>query len=230
MAEGLIRNDDAMPVVTVDSPTVTEGNAGTKTLTFILTLAGATELPATVDYVTADGTATAGSDYAATSGQITFQVGQTTKTVAVTVNGDTTFEPTETFGLNLTPVADAAVGSPGIGTITNDDQRPTLTITDWSGPRARPVKATTIGSWCLCPTPATRPSRRFATADGSGDRRPGLRGLERHPNLAPADRLQRLTGPSARTLCTSQTRRSRSPSPTRPTRTWARRTWGPSRS
>ncbi|VTR96211.1 na-ca exchanger integrin-beta4 : Na-Ca exchanger/integrin-beta4 OS=Trichodesmium erythraeum (strain IMS101) GN=Tery_1772 PE=4 SV=1: Calx-beta: Calx-beta: Calx-beta: Calx-beta: Calx-beta: Calx-beta: PKD: PKD: HemolysinCabind: HemolysinCabind [Gemmata massiliana] len=128
VAEGWIRNDDAAPVVTVDSPNITEGHSGTRTLTFTLALTGSTALPATVDYATADGTAVAGSDYDATSGRVTFAPGETTKTVSVTVRGDTTFEPSEVFGLNLTPVADVSVGGPGAGTITNDDALPTLSV------------------------------------------------------------------------------------------------------
>ena len=56
----------------------------------------------TVDYATANGTASAGSDYTATSGTLTFTPGQTSKTITVMVNGDTTVEPDETFIVNLT--------------------------------------------------------------------------------------------------------------------------------
>ena len=44
---------------------VAEGNSGTTTAVFPVTLSGATRQPVTVDYATADGTATAGSDYTA---------------------------------------------------------------------------------------------------------------------------------------------------------------------
>jgi len=56
---------------------------------------------ATVNYATADDTARAGSDYQTISGTLTFSPGETAKTVNILINGDTTFEPNETFFLNL---------------------------------------------------------------------------------------------------------------------------------
>jgi len=55
----------------------------------------------TVSYATADGTATAGSDYVATSGTLTYTPGQTAKGIPVTVNGSTTIGPDKTFVVNL---------------------------------------------------------------------------------------------------------------------------------
>src|SRR5207302_7050720 len=68
---------------------------------------------------------TAGSDYIATSGTLTFDPGQTSKTITVLVNGDTTFEPNETFTIHLSNASNAtiAVGD-GTGTIANDDPAP----------------------------------------------------------------------------------------------------------
>jgi hypothetical protein len=91
----------------------------------------------TVDYATADGTAkTADGDYLALSGTATFQPGETSKTIDVTVVGDTKVEATELFAVNLTnptggvPIADGQ----GVGTITNDDSSslPSITINDIS--------------------------------------------------------------------------------------------------
>ena len=80
----------------------------------------------TVDYATADGTATtADGDYVAASGTLTFAPGVTTQTVTVTVNGDAKFEANETFVVNLTgPVNATILDGQGIGTITNDDGAP----------------------------------------------------------------------------------------------------------
>ena len=76
----------------------------------------------TVAYATANGTATAGSDYVAASGTLTFLAGQTSKTVAVTVNGDAAVEADETFTVNLSGAAGATIAdAQGGGTITNDD-------------------------------------------------------------------------------------------------------------
>ena len=79
----------------------------------------------TVDYATANDKATAGEDYQAASGTLTFAPGETTKTVSVQVNGDTLYEPDETFFVNLSNPANATISdAKGIGTITNDDQPP----------------------------------------------------------------------------------------------------------
>ena len=76
-------------------------------------------------YATADGTATAGSDYVAQpSGTVSFAAGDLTKTISVTINGDTTVEPDETFFVNLLSATNGGtiVKSQGLGTIANDDR------------------------------------------------------------------------------------------------------------
>src|SRR5205814_8228637 len=105
---------------------VTEGNSGTTALTFSVSLTQASSQTVTVNYATADGTATvAGADYQAASGTLTFAPGQTTQTVTVLVNGDTVVEPNETFTLTLTSPGGATLGrSDATGTIINDDIPP----------------------------------------------------------------------------------------------------------
>jgi hypothetical protein len=79
-------------------------------------------LRVTVAYTTANGTATAGSDYTATSGTLTFAPGETVQTVDVPIVGDTTLEPDETFTLTLSNPVNATLGTAtATGTITNDD-------------------------------------------------------------------------------------------------------------
>ncbi|WP_225205540.1 beta strand repeat-containing protein [Novosphingobium huizhouense] len=108
--------------LSVNSVSVAEGNSGTRTLTFTVTLSSASVQTVTVNYATADGTATAGSDYVAASGTLTFAPGETTKTVAITVNGDLAVEANETFTLQLSNAVNGTIsGSTGTGTITNDD-------------------------------------------------------------------------------------------------------------
>jgi len=125
---GLIVNDDAGVLLRVDSVSETEGNSGTKAFTFTVSL---TEpAPAggvSFDIATADGSATAPSDYIARSltGQ-TIAAGTDSYSFAVTVNGDTTPEPDETFYVRVSNVVNAvAVVAEGIGTILNDDAPPT---------------------------------------------------------------------------------------------------------
>src|SRR5205823_1022503 len=76
------------PSVTINDVSVTEGNTGTISATFTVSLSAAYGQPVTVHYTTADGTATAGSDYTAVSGDVSFDAGQTTRTITVAVLGD----------------------------------------------------------------------------------------------------------------------------------------------
>ncbi|MBY0284296.1 MAG: hypothetical protein K2W81_10075 [Sphingomonas sp.] len=120
---GTITNDDATPPsITINDVSIVEGNAGTSIATFTVTRTGGTDA-FSVDFATANGTATAGSDYVATSGTLNFGVGVNTQTVSVTINGDTASEPAETFFVNLTNATGATIVADvqGQGTITNDD-------------------------------------------------------------------------------------------------------------
>ncbi|MBF0491558.1 MAG: FG-GAP repeat protein [Deltaproteobacteria bacterium] len=118
-----ITDNDAQPMISIDSPSVTEGNVGTKNLTYSVTLSNSSVQTITVDYATSDGTATAGSDYTATSGTLTFTPGQTSKTIDVSVIGDYVVEVDETLTMTLSNPSNATTVPPGIGTgtILNDD-------------------------------------------------------------------------------------------------------------
>ena len=110
---------------------MTEGDSGTQNATFTVTLAPTSGQNVSVDYATADGTATAPADYAATSGTLTFAPGQATKTVTVQVVGDTLDELDETFTVNLSNAVNAAILDPtGLGTIVDNDPPPALSIND----------------------------------------------------------------------------------------------------
>lgn len=93
----------------------------------------------TVDYATGGGTATAGSDYTATSGTLTFADGEASKTVSVPVTNDTADEPAETFVVTLTnPTGGASLGATTAQTvtITDDDGAVTSLTLSTAGPRA----------------------------------------------------------------------------------------------
>src|SRR5206468_2665790 len=102
-AIGTITNDDAAPLPTVSIADVTqaEGNAGTSNAVFTVTLSAASASTVTVQYATANGTATAGSDYTTISGTLTFAAGITSQTISVPVIGDTTVEADEAFTVTL---------------------------------------------------------------------------------------------------------------------------------
>ncbi len=111
-------------VLTSSAPTVTEGNDGTKTLTYLLTLNKAPTSEVTVNYQTTDaGTAAAGDDFQVVAGVATFAPGQTATTVSVTVYADTIVEADETVALRLSG-SKLVAAVDALGTIRNDDSAP----------------------------------------------------------------------------------------------------------
>ena len=114
------------PEVSIGNVSQLEGDAGTTDFVFTVTRTGDTSGASTVDFDTADGTATtADSDYAANSGTVSFSSGETSKTVTVQVNGDTNVELDETFFVNLSDCVGCTIADgQGLGTILNDDELP----------------------------------------------------------------------------------------------------------
>lgn len=118
----------SLPALSINDVTLSEGNTGTTAFSFTVVLSTASTQTVTVSYATANGTATAGTDYTAASGSLTFAPGETTKTITVSVTADTTYESNEGFYVNLSSPTNAALAdSQGLGTITNDDVDPGLT-------------------------------------------------------------------------------------------------------
>ena len=130
---GTIADDDSAPVLAVNNVSAAEGNTGTTTFTFDVTLSAPSGQTVTVNYATSNGSAVAGSDYGATSGTLTFAPGVTLQTISVPVTGDATNESDETFTVTLSSSSNAAIATAtGTGTIVNDDAGPSLTIADAS--------------------------------------------------------------------------------------------------
>jgi hypothetical protein len=110
------------PGLSVSDVSLTEGTGGTVNATFTVSLDFPRTDSITVNYATADGTAKAGSDYTAKSGSLTFNPGDKSKTVTVTVTSDSLDELDETFFLNLTsPINAVVVDGQGQATIVDDD-------------------------------------------------------------------------------------------------------------
>jgi uncharacterized delta-60 repeat protein len=110
--------------ISIDDIAITEGNSGSTMGSFTVTLDPGSSGTVTVDFTTAEGTATiADNDYAITQGTLTFAPGETTKTIPVTVFGDTKVEPDETFFVKLSnPTGGATIDNgTGTATILNDD-------------------------------------------------------------------------------------------------------------
>jgi hypothetical protein len=112
----------SIPVLSIDNVTLTEAKSGTESFDFTVSISGANTLPASVNFATADGTATAASgDYVATNGTLTWAAGDNTaKTISVTVNGSTAVEPDKTFYVDLSSPTNATLANnTGVGTIVN---------------------------------------------------------------------------------------------------------------
>lgn len=122
---------EAQHQLLIADSTVSEGNVGSETAVFTVTLAPASTQTVTVDYETVDETAVSGSDYTATTGTLTFAPGQTEKTIEVSITGDTDDEPDETFHVQLSvPVNADLIDPQAVGTIIDDDGLSTLSIAD----------------------------------------------------------------------------------------------------
>ena len=120
------------PSISVRDAVVVEGNSGTTQATFVVALSAATSQTVSCSFATANGTATAGSDYTAASGALSFAPGEVEKSVVVLVTGDTIDEQQETYFLDISNIQNATVGSNrGNGFIVDDDG-PTISINDIS--------------------------------------------------------------------------------------------------
>jgi Calx-beta domain len=171
---GTIINDDVAPVagsVSINNVSITEGNSGTQLATFTVTRTGGTAA-FSVNYATQDGTATtADNDYVASSSTLQFAANETSKTVSVTINGDTKVEANETFNVNLTGATNGATISKGVGvgTIINDDVAPvagSVTINDVSITEGN--SGTQLATFTVTRTGGTAAfSVNYATQDGT---------------------------------------------------------------
>ena len=140
---GTIKDNDDPPTFSIDSPSVTEGDDGSVTLTYTVRRAGVSGRQISVDYADAGtGTATSGTDYEAITGS-TFTFDPWTQnasaTFDVSVTGDTVDEPHETILVALSNPTNATVSTTagtGTGTI-NDGDPPSLSIRLADGHRGR---------------------------------------------------------------------------------------------
>ena len=118
-----------LPALSIDDASVDEGDTGSTALDFMVSLDRTAPQAVTVDWATSDGSASAGTDYTAGTGSLTFNVGEDRKTVSVTVAGDNVDEPDETFTVTLSGASGATLGdATATGTITDDDDPPTVTL------------------------------------------------------------------------------------------------------
>ena len=174
-ATGTITNDDVAPLPTLSIANVSkaEGNSGTSNLVFTVTLSQAAAAPVTVNYATSNLTATAGTDYVATSGTVTIPAGSTTGTFNVVVNGDTTVESDETLRVTLSGASSNATiaTATATGTITNDDVAPpvvpSLSIANVSKTEGNSGTSNLVFTVTLSQAAASAVTVNYATSDVS---------------------------------------------------------------
>ena len=153
------------PSVSINNVSLAEGNTGSTNANFSVSLSAAYSQPITVHYSTADGTATAGSDYTAASGDITFAPGETSKTISIAVLGDRVAEPNESFSVNLSTNDAFIQNGQGIGTILDDEPR--ISISDVSKKEGNSGTTQFIFTVTLSSAYDQAVTVNYATADGS---------------------------------------------------------------
>jgi VCBS repeat-containing protein len=120
-----IMDNDPLPDMTIADAIVTEPNVGTRFLNFTVRLSARSGRLITVDFATADGTATADEDYVPASGTLIFPPNVTKRRIVIALIGDRLNEDNETFVVNLTNAVNANIADgQAIGVIANNDPLP----------------------------------------------------------------------------------------------------------
>jgi hypothetical protein len=155
------------PTIRINDVAIKEGNTDTVSATIAVTLSARSTETITVTYATGNGTATAGSDYQAASGILTFAPGETRKTITVPVFGDRLGEPNETFVVNLSGATNATItDGQRVGTIVDDEPR--ISISDRSKSEGRPGKTTLFTFTVTLSAAYDEPvTLSYRTADGT---------------------------------------------------------------
>ena len=153
------------PSIAIGDVSAPEGNSGTTTFSFPVRLSAPATQTVTVDFKTSDGTAQAPSDYATSSGTLTFKVGEQAKPITVSVVADTVMEPDESFNVALSnPVNATIADGSATGTITNDDLAVPVTAGNY---------LSTEGNWVYLTVLANRTVTGFRTNSMTEDCQPG---------------------------------------------------------
>jgi hypothetical protein len=120
-----IEDNEIQSALSINDVSAIEGDNGTTNATFTIALNPASAKTVSVNCVTADGTAQGGSDYLPVSTTLTFNPGDTSKSIIVPINGDIETEPDETFFVNLSTAANATISdNQGMATVVSDDNPP----------------------------------------------------------------------------------------------------------
>lgn len=177
-ATATIFDDDATPSLSIADSSVIEGNDGTRTMPFTVTLSAVSGRDVSVSVETSDGTATSPSDYVGFSaccarptdalppGVLIIPAGQTTGVINVTINGDLLGEGNETFTATIINASDAIIGD-GTATGTIIDDELSISITDSSLRQPRIGMGTMVFTVTLSQASATTVTVNYTTMDGT---------------------------------------------------------------
>ncbi len=181
---GTITDDDPLPALSVNDIAVTEGDGGTVSATFTVTVSPVSGRQVSVDYATANESAIAGSDYQATTGTLILAAGEATKTITVPIIGDTLDEAAETFRINLTNAPAATiVDGQGTATITDNDPPVGLSVDDVSVLEGNSGTTTATFTLSLAQVSGQTVTVDFATENGTATAPARLRDRSRRPVL-----------------------------------------------
>ncbi|RYG70082.1 hypothetical protein EON80_08570, partial [bacterium] len=198
IADGLatctIRDNDSAPKIAMNRPSITEGDAGTSTFDFTLSLSGPSGRPITVDYKTAvpatDG-ATPGVDYILpNAGKLTFAPGETSKTVTVTVIGDSLDEGNERINLVLSAPTNTSFANgkaATFATIVDNDATPMLSIDDVTVAEGNAAASVAKFTITLSAPSGRAVSVDFVTTKGSASSPSDFTGLTGSYTFAPGE-------------------------------------------
>lgn len=159
--------DPPLPTVSISGGSTSDTAPGS--LSFTITLSAPATTTITVDYTTENGSATAGSDFTATSGTVTFLAGQTTQTVSVAIAADSSGEDDESFTMRLTGALGAIIaGGSATGTISGDVVVPNIALS--GGTTVSDATATSVVFTVTLSAASSVPvSVDYATLAGTAD-------------------------------------------------------------
>lgn len=182
--------DPVFPILTIADAQATETDG---VLQFSVTLSDAASTAVLVDFGTADGSATAGADYVAATGTLTFSPGETSKTIAVTVNDDDAAENAETLTVSLFGPLGALLGTAtATGTIAADvgTDMPHIVI---ASPTVNEQDGVAQVAVSLTGTSVNSVTVDFATLDGSAVDVDDYTGQSGTVTFAPGETLQTIS-------------------------------------
>lgn len=147
-----LQDNDPLPQLSVSNYSVAEGNSGLTTINLSLNLLAVSGREVSIKYATQNGTAAEPNDYLSATGTVNFAAGETSKTIQLSIVGDATFEPDETFNFVLSNAVNGEISN-GFANITilNDDAAPKRPSFDFDGDGKSDISVfrPSLGSWYL---------------------------------------------------------------------------------